>query len=205
MEGSDFSLTANLVLVAKGQDSELESLPAELDKDQSQVQADRWGKTSAERFYAGGDLALSTKTVAFALGSGRRAALAMDSYLSKMDLKSGEENILVTREADLNLAYFMKAPREEDALTDVHSRKSSFKEVNAGLDQEGILREVARCFSCGTCNSCDNCYTFCPDLAVFKDNHQYRVYTEYCKGCGICVQECPRDVIELALKLGEES
>ncbi|OGC78698.1 MAG: hypothetical protein A2Z27_01885 [candidate division Zixibacteria bacterium RBG_16_50_21] len=205
MEGSDFSLTANLVLVAKGQDSELESLPAELEKDQSQVQADRWGKTSAERFYAGGDLALSAKTVAFALGSGRRAALAMDAYLSKMGLKSGEENILVTREADLNLAYFMKAPREEDVLTEVHSRKSSFKEVNAGLDQEGILREVARCFSCGTCNSCDNCYTFCPDLAVFKDNHQYRVYTEYCKGCGICVQECPRDAIELALKLGEES
>ena len=147
---------------------------------------------------------MTTKTVAYALGSGRKAALAIEAYLSKMDSVSKEENILITRETDLNLAYFVKAPREMETHLDPETRRLGFKEVNTGMGQEAILKEVARCFSCGTCNSCDNCYTFCPDLAVYKDNHQYRIMTEYCKGCGICVQECPRDVIELVVKTGDE-
>jgi NADPH-dependent glutamate synthase beta subunit-like oxidoreductase len=205
VKDSEFSLTANLVLVAKGQDSEVESLPSELEKSNSQVQADRFGKTSNEKFYAGGDLALTFKTAAYALGSGRKAALAIEAYLNQMDSVSKEENILITRETDLNLAYFVKAPREREIHLDPEHRKLSFKEVNAGMAPEAILREVARCFSCGTCNSCDNCYTFCPDLAVYRENHQYKIRTEYCKGCGICVQECPRDAIELVAKLGEEA
>jgi NADPH-dependent glutamate synthase beta subunit-like oxidoreductase len=204
VKDSEFSLSANLVLVAKGQDADLEILPDELEKESAQVKIDRSGRTSAERFFAGGDLALTTKTVAYALGSGRKAALAIEAYLNKMDLVSREENVLITRETDLNLAYFVKAPRENELHLDPESRKLGFKEVNAGMSQEAILKEVARCFSCGTCNSCDNCYTYCPDLAVYKDNHQYKIMTEYCKGCGICVQECPRDVIELVVKTGNE-
>jgi NADPH-dependent glutamate synthase beta subunit-like oxidoreductase len=202
---SDFSLTGNLILVAKGQDPDLQSLPESLEKESSALRVDQQGRASLEKFYAGGDLALSTKTVAYALGSGRKAALAIDAYLSKVEPQAKQENILVTRETDLNLAYFAKAPREEENFVDSAARKSTFREVNAGMSQGSILKEVARCFSCGTCNSCDNCYTFCPDLAIHKDSHEYRIMTEYCKGCGICVQECPRDAIELVVKAGEES
>jgi len=204
VKDSEFSLTGNLVLVAKGQDSDLQSLPQELEKSASLVKADRFGRTSDEKFYAGGDLALATKTVAYALGSGRKAALAIEAYLNKMNSVAREESILVTRETDLNLAYFVKAPREKEIHLDSQTRRLGFKEVNAGMESEAILREVARCFSCATCNSCDNCYIFCPDLAVYKENHQYKIRTEYCKGCGICVQECPRDAIELVAKVGEE-
>lgn len=201
---SQFSLTGNLVLVAKGQDADLHSLPESLEKESAQLKVDQWGRTSQEKFFAGGDLALSTKSVAYALGSGRKAALAIEAGLNKMDTKALEENILVTRETDLNLAYFVKAPRETDSLLDSKLRKGNFREVNLGLDSQAVLKEVARCFSCGTCNLCDNCYTFCPDLATYKDNRQYKISTEYCKGCGICVQECPRDAIEVVAKLGEE-
>jgi len=201
---SQFSLTGNLVLVAKGQDADLQILPQNLTKDSSSLEVDQWGRTSQEKFYAGGDLALSNKTVAYALGSGRKAALAIEAYLKKMDAQALEENILITKETDLNLDYFAKTPRETESLLDPQVRKVGFREVNLGMSQESILKEVARCFSCGTCNSCDNCFTFCPDLATYKNNHQYRVVTEYCKGCGICVQECPRDAIELMVKFGEE-
>ena len=49
-----------------------------------------------------------------------------------------------------------------------------------------------RCIRCGTC------YVFCPDMAikVLADGFiEHDLY--YCKGCGICVEECPTDAITM--------
>jgi Pyruvate/2-oxoacid:ferredoxin oxidoreductase delta subunit len=32
---------------------------------------------------------------------------------------------------------------------------------------------------------------YCPDLAVQREAGGYVVLTDYCKGCGLCVKECP--------------
>ena len=73
-------------------------------------------------------------------------------------------------------------------------------EVQLGLDEGEALAESARCFSCGTCIDCDNCVVVCPDLAVQRlaaplaDGAaavRYEVLLDYCKGCGLCVRECP--------------
>jgi len=61
-----------------------------------------------------------------------------------------------------------------------------------GLQLEQTLAEAGRCFSCGTCVVCDNCVTVCPDLAVRRaPAGGYEVLGDYCKGCGLCVRECP--------------
>jgi Pyruvate/2-oxoacid:ferredoxin oxidoreductase delta subunit len=54
--------------------------------------------------------------------------------------------------------------------------------------------------TCGSCVECDNCLVFCPDVAVTHDarSRTYSVDTLHCKGCGICVAECPRGAIVLA-------
>jgi Pyruvate/2-oxoacid:ferredoxin oxidoreductase delta subunit len=57
-----------------------------------------------------------------------------------------------------------------------------------GLDASTALFEACRCLSCGSCFACDNCYGVCPDNAVIKLD---------CKGCGLCMQECPCGAIEL--------
>ena len=64
-------------------------------------------------------------------------------------------------------------------------------EVQLGLELEQALAEAGRCFSCGTCTQCDNCFHYCPDLAIVRVPGGYSVLTDYCKGCGICVKECP--------------
>jgi Pyruvate/2-oxoacid:ferredoxin oxidoreductase delta subunit len=64
-------------------------------------------------------------------------------------------------------------------------------EVQLGLDAAQALAEAQRCFSCGSCIHCDQCVTYCPDLAVLRVDGGYRVNTDYCKGCGVCVRECP--------------
>jgi ferredoxin len=53
--------------------------------------------------------------------------------------------------------------------------------------------------SCGVCNGCDNCYIVCPDVSVMRDtreNGHYTIRTTYCKGCLVCVQECPTGCLE---------
>ena len=43
----------------------------------------------------------------------------------------------------------------------------------------------------------DTCWLYCPDGAISKGDGGYSIDLNYCKGCGICVQECPRGVISL--------
>ena len=62
---------------------------------------------------------------------------------------------------------------------------------------EEALAEAKRCFSCGNCTFCDNCYHYCPDLAVKRVAGGYTVDADYCKGCGICVRECPTGSMEM--------
>ena len=53
--------------------------------------------------------------------------------------------------------------------------------------------------SCGNCFECDNCFGVCPDNAVVKlgPGQGYEFDLDYCKGCGICVEECPCGAIDL--------
>jgi Pyruvate/2-oxoacid:ferredoxin oxidoreductase delta subunit len=58
--------------------------------------------------------------------------------------------------------------------------------------------------SCGNCFGCDNCYGVCPDNAVIKlsdspeaNVNGYEIDLDYCKGCRICVTECPAGAIQM--------
>jgi Pyruvate/2-oxoacid:ferredoxin oxidoreductase delta subunit len=37
----------------------------------------------------------------------------------------------------------------------------------------------------------------CPDLAVQRTEDGYRVLGDYCKGCGLCVKECPTGSMDM--------
>jgi 2-oxoacid:acceptor oxidoreductase delta subunit (pyruvate/2-ketoisovalerate family) len=78
-------------------------------------------------------------------------------------------------------------------------RQGNFAEVQLGLDESNALFEARRCLSCGNCFECDNCYGVCPDNAVIKlaTEGRYAIDYDYCKGCGLCVQECPCGAIEM--------
>ena len=47
------------------------------------------------------------------------------------------------------------------------------------------ITDKTKCIRCGVC------YIFCPDMAICKtDEGYFEADLYYCKGCGICVQEC---------------
>src|SRR5690606_25385888 len=83
-------------------------------------------------------------------------------------------------------------------------RHAANLEVQLGLEVAQALAEGERCVSCGTCIGCDNCVVVCPDMAVKRlagDAVAYEVLGDYCKGCGLCVRECPTG----SMKMEEEA
>ncbi|MBI9064346.1 MAG: 4Fe-4S binding protein [Marinilabiliaceae bacterium] len=48
-----------------------------------------------------------------------------------------------------------------------------------------------------TCINCLRCYLVCPDGTIFKNDGQIGIDYDYCKGCGVCAHECPKDAIEM--------
>ena len=52
------------------------------------------------------------------------------------------------------------------------------------------------------CNNCLLCWIYCPDSSIVVEDGKIKgIRYDYCKGCGICVAECPVE----AIKMVEES
>ncbi len=86
IEGSNYYLSCDYVVMAIGshpESSVVNSLGLELDK-RGRILIDKDGHTSKEKVFAGGDLAGTTSTVAFASRAGRDAAYAILEYLKEM-------------------------------------------------------------------------------------------------------------------------
>jgi NADPH-dependent glutamate synthase beta subunit-like oxidoreductase len=199
LPGSGFARAADAVVPSIGQDPDLAPLSA-LAADGSLLQVDARLATSAERVYAGGDVASMARFVTEAVGMGKRAAWQIDRALRAADEASvgDEAEVALNRIAT---AYYPKQARAATARLAAAERLASDTEVQLGLALEAALAESNRCFSCGTCVFCDNCVNYCPDLAVKRTDHGYRVLDDYCKGCGLCVKECPTG----SMKMVEEA
>jgi pyruvate ferredoxin oxidoreductase delta subunit len=48
------------------------------------------------------------------------------------------------------------------------------------------------------CIKCGECWIYCPDIAYSPREDGYFDWSgDYCKGCGICARECPKDAIQM--------
>ncbi len=169
-----------------------------------------------------GDLAARQRSVAHAVASGKEAALALDRWLaagrtamgpalaaSRVGPGSALSMAVYLARADaardasvvaldeINHAYFSKCRRVTVPEVPSDDRRRHFGEVLATLDADSAAAEFARCFNCGRCNACDNCRLFCPEMAVVVENGRRRIDLDFCKGCGICVEECPRGAMAM--------
>ena len=125
--------------------------------------------------FIGGDARAPVGMVSAAIGSGREAAERIHSYLTNGQITAEDMSAPdIVQFGELNLDYFEHRPRQ-----------TQFP------DPQSVIREAERCFSCGMCNKCGNCWLFCPDMAIRKRQAGYEIDLDYCKGCMICVQECP--------------
>jgi 2-oxoacid:acceptor oxidoreductase delta subunit (pyruvate/2-ketoisovalerate family) len=98
---------------------------------------------------------------------------------------------------EINFDSFKKIPSPEIPQISSERAIKGFKEVIRNVTEKELSKASSRCFSCGTCTECDICYVYCPDLSVKKISHGYKIDFDYCKGCAICAEECPRGVIHM--------
>ena len=198
-------LEADSLILALGQETDLsllDQVPG-IELEDGVVKVGPSLMTGCPGIFAGGDMVPAERSVTVAIGHGKRAARSVDAWLREVAVEAPPEPEIVRFE-QLNTWYYSDAPRTEQPKLEAARRRATFEEVVGGLEESNALYEARRCLSCGNCFSCDNCYGVCPDNAVLKLSESaaanvngYEIDLDYCKGCGICVAECPAGAIEM--------
>ncbi len=194
------ALSSDTLVLALGQDvdlSLLDGVPG-LEINNGTVQVSPNLMTGYPGIFAGGDMVPSERTVTVGIGHGKKAARNIDAWLRGETYAAAPKHELANYEK-LNPWYYDDAPKTLRPTLDILRRLSTFEEVQGGLDESNALFEARRCLSCGNCFECDNCYGVCPDNAVIKlgPGKRFEFNYDYCKGCGICVSECPCGAIKM--------
>ncbi len=198
VEEGRFTVRADTVLTAIGEDCDLAFLPGGVEITGGVAKIDELCESTTTRVFVGGDAADLPRSVADAIGSGKRAAIGIDHWLRE---RAGEQPVpldvaalrfgptgnlsvdrLVGRDPiernapvnevvtweQLNPKHFARAPRHEDHVHGAADLAATFGEVNFGLSAREIREEVDRCLNCGVCNRCELCMIFCPDMAIHR-------------------------------------
>lgn len=175
--------------------------------------------TSVHGLFAAGDAVTGPATVTSAIGSGRKAAIAMHAFLSeaaspveimlaKNEDGSFSASVDKHRESHLtrhvvefseirNPEYHEHAPRSLQRTNDVSL--FPFAEIKAGFSDEEAAAESARCMHCGHCIDCGNCAERCPDYIIERaeGSGPFVKYPQECWHCAACRIGCPTGSIDI--------
>jgi len=197
IQGAFEMFTFDNIFTAIGEDADLSFADDELKRDSGLIKINNDFSTAKKGVFACGDAANGNGTVVAAISEGRKSAFSVMAYLGGKE-HNKEETFEIVDYDSLKTDYFEKISRSKKQHLSVDERLNGFKEIIKRISEIKLKYEADRCFNCGICIECDNCQIFCPDIAIFKNKGEgYRVNYDYCKGCGICVTECPRNAMAL--------
>ncbi len=184
-------LGCDAVLLALGQSADLTLLPAGWE-----LRAGRaWCREGPRNVFAAGDFATGDGTVTHAIGSGRRAAdLLLEALGESVEPCARPDPSSAVTPAGIRFDHFDRTAPTQEGHEAAGERARDFREVSRGLPGR---EEASRCCSCGSCTSCDTCLLYCPEGIIHRRPGGYVVDAAYCKGCGLCVSECPRSAMEM--------
>ena len=200
--GSEHVLQADTIVVAIGQKADLAFLAPHIRRVWPTVASGDAALNNGQWIVAAGDVVEGPSSVVQAIGGGKRAAADLDALLQGRSVPTRERPAPIGFEA-INKVYFAGAQREEPPSAPFASRSSGFDEVVGELSSEAFQAEGGRCLHCADCNFCGNCWIFCPEASIQRapDSEgadgcaRFQVDYQTCKGCGICMRECPRGAI----------
>jgi NADPH-dependent glutamate synthase beta subunit-like oxidoreductase/bacterioferritin-associated ferredoxin len=172
---SQFTIPADTVIYCIGETGDFQWAPEELIIARERIEADRWGRTSMKKVFAGGDVAGGPGTVAGAIGQGRRSAAAIAAYL-KGELEPADPEVAVVEAREMSFDYLDPSVRLAPPRLSVERAVSTFEEIHCAAKRDEYLSESGRCLHCGVS----------PDFSP-----------EYCRGCSNCTSRCPAYAISI--------
>ncbi|MCK4358442.1 MAG: FAD-dependent oxidoreductase [Candidatus Cloacimonetes bacterium] len=171
VENSNFVISADVIIPAMGQEPDLSWLP-----ENHGFESSRWNcfvvdpdtlATNLPGFFAGGDTVTGPKTVIEAIAAGHKAAISIDRYLMRKDLKIVKEPIEV-EESELIIEDLIPEEKKRIRIPTLlpKSRKNNFREVELLPTDEQTIEEAKRCLMCGPCNECVECIKDCQNKLI---------------------------------------
>jgi NADPH-dependent glutamate synthase beta subunit-like oxidoreductase/ferredoxin len=216
VEGSDFLIEADTVISAIGQRIDLECLSdlKGLKSTRRQtIQANTVSmETSIPGVFAGGDAVTGPATVVEAIGAGKRAAEAIDRFLSgipqpKMPPVPVRRKRVEWMEVPASTKMTLRRP--EMPLLNLERRRTTFQQVELGYTENVVREEARRCLRCDICLRCGKCVEVCRDMMGIDalefgflnfdkpEATDFRVTAERCILCGACAANCPNQAIRI--------
>ena len=155
VEGSEFFVEADTVIVAVGQAPDLSFLPKDSALERTVwetlvVDSNRLS-TNVPGIFAGGDFVAGPGKVIEAIAAGRRGAIAIDKYLrgdtSRVEIYDLKPAVVkqVTKEEE---ETWEEQPRVKMPSLPVPERKHGFSEIEQGFSEEQAGQEAKRCLRC---------------------------------------------------------
>ena len=166
-------------------------------------------QTGEPGIFAGGDIAHGASTVVAAIGSGKRAAESIHSWL--MGVPADFESLEPQRRDQV--PFLPSTPQQRTSAERAHieendpsTRKFSHEFMQKDWDEKVAAVEAERCLRCDVCIGCGLCELACIEVGaealkmvetkggrmVFKD---FTTPAEKCIGCGACTSVCPTGAI----------
>jgi NAD-dependent dihydropyrimidine dehydrogenase PreA subunit len=113
----------------------------------------------------------------------------MDRYLKNLPFESIPELIPVSKRSVL-----------VRSIEEPESPRVAIKRVDGAeqtLSEEDAVREAQRCLACGCGAGCGRCHQVCIYSGVDLIGERYFINEDNCDGCGLCVEICPNEAIEM--------
>ncbi|MFT5807489.1 MAG: NADPH-dependent glutamate synthase beta subunit-like oxidoreductase [Moritella dasanensis] len=135
-------------------------------------------QTGEPDIFAGGDALTGPRFAIDAIAHGKEGSISIHRYVQhgqSLVLGRLKRDYRAFDKANVNLAGYDTAPRQQTVHVDGKKSKETFKDLRETFTEEQVKKESARCLGCGV---------------VIADE-----YT--CVGCGACTTKCKFDAITL--------
>jgi Uncharacterized anaerobic dehydrogenase len=167
IKGSEFSIPCDFAIAAIGQSTTMRQLvgsgPSQFVPEGETLKLTRSEtvqidggtfETTVEGVFAGGDVVTGAATVVEAVAAGRKAAWAIDRYITTGKATPEPESFISRRSlfgtvTAEDLRSMERIPRRHMPVLATEDRMGSFAEVELGYALDDVNKESARCLECG--------------------------------------------------------
>jgi hypothetical protein len=148
--------------------------------------------------FAGGDMVPSERTITVAVGHGKKAAREIDAWLSGKTYKPLPKHELASFDK-LNKWYYTDAPITVQPQLKLFVAKLRLKKFWVVLMEAMHSMRHVDVYLAAIVLNVITVTGVCPDNAVIKlgPGKRFKFNYDYCKGCGVCVKECPCGAIKM--------